>query len=281
VSYNSDFRERQAASTKAKAALLERFRAAPGPNDPERRGRDEARVRVIEARQARAAAREAARIEREKALAEESARETERRATEERAAAEAAEKAAHVKAEEEARVAAEQKAARDARYAARKAAKKQRRQGFWSLIGVSRVRAAEIQRVGSPVREGCSGAMAEEVQRRRERSRACDSPREAAHAASRHPGATGDRCFLREFRGLAACTRTAALLEAPLICPRRTVICPRRTVMSESSKSPVTPFDKTEDQVEAMRRTSRELEDAVNRAADEQAARGRPMAPTR
>jgi hypothetical protein len=67
VSYNSDFRERQAASTKAKAALLERFRAAPGPNDPERRGRDEARVRVIEARQARAAAREAARIEREKA----------------------------------------------------------------------------------------------------------------------------------------------------------------------------------------------------------------------
>jgi hypothetical protein len=51
--------------------------------------------------------------------------------------------------------------------------------------------------------------------------------------------------------------------------------------MSESSKSPVTPFDKTEDQVEAMRRTSRELEDAVNRAADEQAARGRPMAPTR
>jgi len=86
VSYNSDFRERQAASSKAKATLLAKFRAAPGQNDRERKARDEARVRIVEARQARAAAREAARMEREKALAEESAREAERRATEERAA---------------------------------------------------------------------------------------------------------------------------------------------------------------------------------------------------
>ena len=128
MSNNPDFRERQAASAKAKAALLEKFRAAPGPDDPERRARDEARVKIVEARDARAAEREAARIARERALAEEAAREAERRAAEERAAAEAAERAACLKAEEEARIATEQKAARDARYAARKAAKKQRRQ---------------------------------------------------------------------------------------------------------------------------------------------------------
>ena len=128
MSYNPDFRERQAASAKAKAALLEKFRAAPGPDDPERKVRNEARLRIVEARKARAAEREAARITREKALAEEAAREAERRAAEERAAAEAAERAARLKVEEKARIATEQKAARDARYAARKAAKKQRRQ---------------------------------------------------------------------------------------------------------------------------------------------------------
>src|SRR5437588_11263085 len=77
VSYNSDFRERQAASAKAKAALLEKFGAAAGPDDAERKARDEARLKVLEARKVRAAAREAARIVRDKAMAEEAAREAE------------------------------------------------------------------------------------------------------------------------------------------------------------------------------------------------------------
>ena len=100
MTYNPDFRERQAASAKAKAALLEKFRAAHGPDDGEKKAREEARMKVVEARKARAAARETARIAREKALAEEAAREAERRAGEERAAAEAAAQAARLKAEE-------------------------------------------------------------------------------------------------------------------------------------------------------------------------------------
>jgi hypothetical protein len=128
VSWNPDFRERQAASAKSKAALLEKFRSAPGPDDPDRKARDEARLKTVEARKARAVEREAARIAREKALTEEAVREAERRAAEERATAEAAEAAARLKAEEEAKIAAEQKAARDVRYAARKAVKRQRRQ---------------------------------------------------------------------------------------------------------------------------------------------------------
>jgi Family of unknown function (DUF6481) len=128
VGYNPDFRERQAASAKAKAALLEKFRATAEPDNPERKMRDEARLKMVEARKARTAERETARIARQKALAEEAAREAERRSAEGRAATEAAERAARLKAEEETRIAAEQKAARDARYAARKAAKRQRRQ---------------------------------------------------------------------------------------------------------------------------------------------------------
>lgn len=68
MSWDPDFRERQAASAKARTALLDKFHAAPGPDDPERKARDEARRKIIEAREARAAEREAARIAREKAL---------------------------------------------------------------------------------------------------------------------------------------------------------------------------------------------------------------------
>jgi hypothetical protein len=79
VSYDPDFRERQAASAKAKAALLEKFRTAPGPDDPQRKAREAQRRQIVEARKARAAERKAAGIAREKALADEAAREAKRR----------------------------------------------------------------------------------------------------------------------------------------------------------------------------------------------------------
>jgi hypothetical protein len=128
LSHNQSFRDRQVASAKAKAALLEKFRAASRPDDPQRKAHDEERLKIVDARKARAAERKAARIAREKTLAEEAARETERIAAEQRAAVDAAQRAAREQAEEEARIGAEQKLARDARYAARKAAKKRRKQ---------------------------------------------------------------------------------------------------------------------------------------------------------
>jgi hypothetical protein len=76
LKYNSSFRDRQAASAKAKAAMLEKFRVAPADN-PERTPREEARLKIVEARKARTAEREAARIQREKALVEQEAREAE------------------------------------------------------------------------------------------------------------------------------------------------------------------------------------------------------------
>src|SRR6185369_10929715 len=68
LKYNSSFRDRQAASAKAKAAILEKFRAAARSDNPERKAREEARVKIVEARQLRTAEREAARHRREKAL---------------------------------------------------------------------------------------------------------------------------------------------------------------------------------------------------------------------
>jgi hypothetical protein len=67
--------------------MLEKFRVAPADN-PERTPREEARLKIVEARKARTAEREAARIQREKALVEQEAREAERLAEEQRAAAE-------------------------------------------------------------------------------------------------------------------------------------------------------------------------------------------------
>ncbi len=109
--------DRATAAAKARQAMIERFRAAPGPDDPamqaiaaERRAIAEAReVRANERRVAKEA-EEARKREQQALLAVEQAkREAEARA---------------LKVEEAARQRAlllEQKAARDARYAARKA----------------------------------------------------------------------------------------------------------------------------------------------------------------
>lgn len=122
-----DFQTRQSSAATAKKAMLEKHRAAS--EDPGLAERQAERQAVVEARQARAVKREAAKkqLEAEKAVekarAAEAAAEAEREAERLKAAAEADE------AEREILLAAEQKAARDARYAARKAAKKQRRKG--------------------------------------------------------------------------------------------------------------------------------------------------------
>jgi hypothetical protein len=103
------FADRQKAAQEAKQSLLEKFRAQPRPDDPEV-------VKRREEREAIAARREQARLEREAAKAEE------KRQQEEAAAAEATRLAreAEEAAERQAAIEAEQKAKRDARYAARK-----------------------------------------------------------------------------------------------------------------------------------------------------------------
>jgi hypothetical protein len=103
------FADRQKAAQEARQSLLEKFRAQPGPDDPEV-------VKRREEREAIAARREQARLEREAAKAEE------KRRQEEAAAAEAARLAreAEEAAARQAALEAEQKAKRDARYAARK-----------------------------------------------------------------------------------------------------------------------------------------------------------------
>jgi Family of unknown function (DUF6481) len=103
------FADRQKAAQQAKQDILNKFRAKPGPDDPEVKQRQAER-------EAQAAARTKAREAREAAKAEEKAREAE-------AAALAAAQLAREKEEEAAKAAAleaEQKAKRDARYAARK-----------------------------------------------------------------------------------------------------------------------------------------------------------------
>jgi hypothetical protein len=125
-----DLQERLRESTEAKKALLDKFRAAPGPDDPAVAARRAEREAIVAARAARMAEREAARRAREEALAEEARIAAELQAQAEREAAEAAARAAAEEAERAAAEAAAQKAARDARYAARKAAKKARRKGL-------------------------------------------------------------------------------------------------------------------------------------------------------
>ena len=112
-----EFNERQNAATNAKKALLEKFKAKPGPGDP-----------AFEQRQAeRVAAAEARRVAQERRLKEkQEAREAALRAEQAAREAEAARREAEAaaQAEAEAKREAEAKAARDARYAARKAKKK-------------------------------------------------------------------------------------------------------------------------------------------------------------
>ena len=122
------FNDRLTTSANAKTALLERFRARPGPDDPAVLERQNAQKAIADAREARKAERraaqeaEAARIRAEQEAAAAAAREAARELAAQQAR-EAAEAAA-LEAEQSTRklsLAAQQKMARDARYAARKA----------------------------------------------------------------------------------------------------------------------------------------------------------------
>lgn len=123
-----DVFERRNAANEAKQALLARFKARPGDDDPAVQARKAERQAILEAREKR-------NIEKEKLKQERLAREAEERrireAAEEaarlEAEARAAEEAKAREAEETDRISrlladeAERKAKRDARYAARKA----------------------------------------------------------------------------------------------------------------------------------------------------------------
>jgi hypothetical protein len=122
-----DIFERRNAANEAKKALLERFKAKPGPDDPTVQARLAERKAILEARAEREA--EKARLKQEK-LAREAAEKAKREAAAE-AARLVAEQAAQAEAklreaEENERIArlladeAARKAKRDARYAARK-----------------------------------------------------------------------------------------------------------------------------------------------------------------
>lgn len=119
--------DRLTAAASAKKAMLEKFLAKPGPDDPEVQARIAEQKRVAEAREERRLERKAIK---DAEIARIAAEEAERKRKEEEAAAEAAaylarkaDDAAAAQAEHKARalaLAAEQKAARDARYARRK-----------------------------------------------------------------------------------------------------------------------------------------------------------------
>jgi hypothetical protein len=117
-SHKSDgFHDRLTTAAKAKEAMLERFRARPGPDDPAFLQQQAERKAIGEARDARNAARKIVREQEAARLAAEKAAEAEKRkvlVAQEAAEAEAAAKRA-------AELPALQKAARDARYAARQA----------------------------------------------------------------------------------------------------------------------------------------------------------------
>ena len=107
------FADRQKAAQEARKNILNKFRAAPGPDDP-------AVLQRQAEREAQAAERAKAKLARDAAKAEQKARDA-------AAAAEAAEQLVRDKEEaiaREAALEAERKAARDARYAARKKKKK-------------------------------------------------------------------------------------------------------------------------------------------------------------
>ncbi|MGI9425584.1 MAG: DUF6481 family protein [Hyphomicrobiaceae bacterium] len=105
--------ERLQNAAQAKQALLEKFKARPGPDDPIVKERRAKRQAIAAAREARARERESAKIRAEQERAELEAREEA-----EQAAIRERELQDHMAHE------AEQKALRDARYAARKKRKK-------------------------------------------------------------------------------------------------------------------------------------------------------------
>lgn len=114
---DNNFSERSTAAAKARKAMVERFRAQPGPDDPAVIAQRAAQQEIAEARDRRAAERKAAReVEAARLRAEEAARLVEQKAREAEAARLKIEQAA-----QELTRQAELKAARDARYAARKA----------------------------------------------------------------------------------------------------------------------------------------------------------------
>jgi hypothetical protein len=114
---NDSFTNRLTSAADAKNALLERFRARPGPDDPAVVARRAEQAAIEAAREIRVAERKAAReAEAVRLAAEQAAQEEARKAQDVELLAKKAEEA--VRAAERA---AEAKAARDARYAARRA----------------------------------------------------------------------------------------------------------------------------------------------------------------
>jgi hypothetical protein len=117
---NDDFNNRLSEAAKAKTALLERFRARPGPDDPAVIARKAAQAEIEAARELRMAERKAAKEAEARRLAEEQAAlAAEQKAKDVEALARKAEEIARA-----AERAAAAKAARDARYAARNARRK-------------------------------------------------------------------------------------------------------------------------------------------------------------
>jgi hypothetical protein len=110
------FADRQKAAAKARANILEKFRARPGADDPTVKAREVERAEIAANRAKAKQAREAERAEQKRREAEAAAAEGARiaREKEEEAARQAA-------------LEAEQKAKRDARYAARKDRGKKKR----------------------------------------------------------------------------------------------------------------------------------------------------------
>ena len=115
--FKDKFDDRAQAAAKAKAAMLERFKARPAADDPRVLAKQAERQAILEARAAREAEREQQRLADMERQAE--AAKLEAAAREEQKARELQEMMDEQEREQALKVA--QKAARDARYAARKA----------------------------------------------------------------------------------------------------------------------------------------------------------------
>lgn len=112
-----NFRDRATAAAEARKAQMERFKAAPKPDDPRILALAAERLAIAEAREVRNAER--ARLKAEQAALEAEAARL--RAIEEARLAEEARQRAIEERARQLQLAADAKAARDARYAARKA----------------------------------------------------------------------------------------------------------------------------------------------------------------
>jgi Family of unknown function (DUF6481) len=113
---SADFNGRLVAAAAAKKAILERFQARPGPDDPAVKAQHAARQAISDARDARTAERHAARAVE---AARQAADHAEKAAVRAGREAEDRDSAAHIAARAVV-LEAERKAQRDARYAARK-----------------------------------------------------------------------------------------------------------------------------------------------------------------